>query len=200
MKSGKTVDDILAASPWKAELARLRTAVLAAGLEETVKWGMPVYTAHGQNVAGLGGFKNHFGVWFFQGALLADKDGVLVNAQEGKTKAMRQMRMTSAKDINARRVTAYAKEAAKLADDGKAIPPERAKRLVVPPELKAALAADAAAKAAFDALTPGCKREYAEHVSEAKREETRLRRVEKVLPMIKAGGGLNDRYRPIRKN
>ena len=48
---------------------------------------------------------------------------------------------------------------------------------------------------AFDALTPGKQREYAKYVAEAKREETRLSRTKKIMPMIKAGKGLNDRYR-----
>ena len=73
-------------------LEKLRKIMLKAGLEETYKWSFPVYTYQGKNIAGLGAFKNHFGVWFFQGSLLEDKGGYLMNAQEGKTKAMRQWR------------------------------------------------------------------------------------------------------------
>lgn len=100
---------------WRAEAEKLRAILLASGLEETVKWGGPVYMAHGKNVVGLAAFKSYFGLWFFEGARLADKDGVLVNAQEGKTKALRQWRMTNAADIRASAIKAYVKEAAAIA-------------------------------------------------------------------------------------
>lgn len=99
---------------WRAEAARLRALVLACGLEETVKWGAPVYVRAGKNVVSVAAFKSYFGLWFFDGAKLADKEGVLVNAQEGKTKSMRQWRMTAAKDIKPALVKEYVKEAAGL--------------------------------------------------------------------------------------
>jgi uncharacterized protein YdeI (YjbR/CyaY-like superfamily) len=99
---------------WRAEAARLRALVLARGLEETVKWGGPVYVADGRHIAGVAAFKSYFGLWFFDGARLADEEGVLVNAHEGKTKSMRQWRMTAAKDIKPALVKAYVKEAMAL--------------------------------------------------------------------------------------
>ncbi len=100
---------------WRAEAEKLRAILLACGLDETVKWGGPVYTAEGRNVVGLAAFKSYFGLWFFDGARLADKQGVLVNAQEGKTKSMRQWRMTKASDIKPAAIKAYVKEALALA-------------------------------------------------------------------------------------
>jgi uncharacterized protein YdeI (YjbR/CyaY-like superfamily) len=99
---------------WRAEAAKLRALVLGCGLEETVKWGGPVYVAEGRNIVGVAAFKSYFGLWFFDGAHLGDKGGVLVNAQEGKTKSMRQWRMTAAKDIKPALVKAYVKEAMAL--------------------------------------------------------------------------------------
>ena len=140
-------------------------------------------------------FKSYFGLWFHQGALLKDPENVLINCQEGKTKALRQWRMNSKKDIKARVIKAYVKEAIELQRQGKEIRPDRNKPLDVPPELKKALAKDKKAGAAFANLTKGKQREYADHVAEAKRDETKQKRLEKILPMIKAGKGLHDKYR-----
>ncbi len=196
MKRYETVDAFLDdADAWREELTALREILRATPLAETVKWGAPTYTHQGKNVVGIGGFKSYFGLWFFQGALLEDADGVLVNAQEGRTKAMRQWRMASAEEIDRDRIEAYVAEAMELVDRGVEIKPERGKPVVVPPELEAALAGNPRAAEAFAAMTPGCRREYANHVAEAKRDDTKQRRIAKILPMIEAGGGLNDRYR-----
>lgn len=116
MKRAATADEFFEGlDKWREEAARLRTLVLSCGADETVKWGAPVYTAHGRNVVGVAAFKSYFGLLFFDGARLIDKDRVLVNAQAGKTKSMRQWRMTAVKDIKAAAVKAYVKEAMKLA-------------------------------------------------------------------------------------
>lgn len=194
--SKKTVDDILAAKPqWSQELEKLRGILLSLPLEETVKWNMPVYTAQGQNIVGLAGFKNHFGLWFFQGALLIDKDNILVNAQEGKTKAMRHWRMEKSADIKPTKIKAYVKEAITNAASGKAVKPARRSELVLPEQLKTALAKNKSASAGFAALSPGKQREYADYIDEAKQPATKARRMEKILPMIAAGAGLNDKYK-----
>ena len=116
MKRAATADAFFdGLDKWRAEAAKVRALVLSCGLDETVKWGRPVYVVNGRNIVGVAAFQSYFGLWFFEGAGLADKDGVLVNAQEGKTKSMRQWRMTSAKDIKPALVKAYVKEAMALA-------------------------------------------------------------------------------------
>ncbi len=195
MKRVKTIDDYISDSPRRQELERLRAILQSTELEECIKWGGPCYTVGGRNVVGLGAFKSYFGLWFYQGALLADKADVLVNAQEGKTKALRQWRMMSMDDIDEKKIRRYLKEAISLAKEGREIAPDRNKPLAVPAELSKALREDKAAGAAFKMLTQGQKREYAEHIAEAKRADTKERRLEKILPMIKAGKGLNDKYR-----
>ena len=116
MSKGKTVDDYLAsAKHFPDELRELRKILQSTGLAETVKWGAPVYTnAEGKNVVGIGGFKSYFGLWFFEGAALTDKEKVLINAQPGKTKMLRQWRMTSADEIKPAVIRRYVKEAAAL--------------------------------------------------------------------------------------
>ena len=196
MKRHKTVDDYIAnAGLWQAEIRRLREVLQSTELTEDVKWGGPCYTYEGKNVVGIGGFKSYFGFWFFQGALLQDKKKVLINAQERTTKALRQWRMNSAKEIKPAAIRAYVREAIQLVKDGKRIGPQKKKPIVVPPELKKALAKNAPARKGFANLRPGLQREYTDHVASAKREATKLKRIAKILPMMTAGKGLHDKYR-----
>jgi uncharacterized protein YdeI (YjbR/CyaY-like superfamily) len=196
MKKAATPDEFYANAPqWKSELAELRKVMLTTGLDEEIKWGAPCYTLDGINVVGVADFKNHFALWFHQGGLLKDESGVLVNAQEGVTKAQRQWRMTSKADIKPVLIKSYVKEAMANAKSGKRITADRDKPVVLPDELVKALKADKAAGEAFEGMSKACRREYAEYISTAKQDETKQRRLEKILPMIRAGGGLNDRYK-----
>jgi len=196
MQRHKTVDEFMASSKqWKAELIKLRSILRSTRLEETIKWGAPVYTYDGKNVVGIGGFKSYFGLWFFQGALLADKQKLLINAQEGRTKALRQMRLRSGDEIDARSIKGYVKEAIGLVTQGVEIKADRSKPLTVPAELQAVLRKRKRAKTGFEKLTPGRQREYAEYVASAKQHATKEKRIDKILPMIEAGVGLNDKYR-----
>ncbi len=196
MKRAKTVDNFIKNAPqWREELQRLRTILQSTELEEEIKWGAPCYTLNGKNVVGLGGFKSYFGLWFHQGALLKDEENILINAQEGKTKALRQWRMHKAADIKSALIKKYVKEAIAHVRDGKEITASRNKPLVVPTPLKEALQDNKKAGTSFKTLTPGLQREYADYIADAKRDDTKARRLEKILPMILAGQGLNDKYR-----
>lgn len=196
MKSKKTPDEYFNnLERWSDELRKLREIVTSTELVEEIKWGMPCYTFKGKNVVGMSGFKSYFGLWFHQGALLKDEKGLLINAQEGKTKALRQWRMHSAADINPQLIKRYLKEAIGFAREGVEIAPARKKSLAIPPELKMALEKNKRAAAAFEKLTPGLRREYADYVAEAKRADTKERRLKKILPMIAKGAGLYDKYK-----
>lgn len=106
------------------------------------------------------------------------------------------MRFKSIDDINESAVLSYVKEAIENQRLGKEIKPERKSKTVeVPDELKAVFKSDTALQNAFKALTPGKQREYCEHVSSAKREATKLSRIEKITPMILQGLGLYDKYK-----
>ena len=112
MKRHTTVDAYIdAADRWQDELRRLRAILISTGLEETIKWGMPCYTVRGKNVVGLAGFKAYVGLWFFEGARLKDARQLLINAQPGQTKALRQWRFSSGAEIKPRLVASYVKEA-----------------------------------------------------------------------------------------
>lgn len=196
MARARTVDEYLASHPEAGPaLRKLRKVLVASGMDETVKWGAPCYCVDGKNVVGLGAFSSYVGLWFHQGVFLEDGLGVLVNAQEGQTKALRQWRFEKAADIDPKAVRRYVDEAIANERAGKRMGPVRKKALAVPAELRERLDADETAAAAFAALTPGRQREYAEHVASAKREATRQDRAQKVLPLIRKGVGLHDKYR-----
>lgn len=175
-------------------LEKLQSILLTTELEEKMKWGIPTYCLKNKNVAGIGAFKSFAGLWFFNGVFLKDTANVLINAQEGKTKGMRQWRFASMNDINEKLVLEYVKEAIQNQKDGKEIKPEK-KPLIIPEELKEVLASDSQLSEAFESLSLSCKREYAEHIADAKRLETKQKRLEKIIPMILDKVGLNDRYK-----
>ena len=99
---------------WATELEILQVIISKTNLVETIKWGMPVYTYNGKNIVGITGFKNHFAIWFYKGVDLKDNGKVLVNAQEGITKSLRQWRFTSKSEINEKLILEYIEEAKKL--------------------------------------------------------------------------------------
>jgi uncharacterized protein YdeI (YjbR/CyaY-like superfamily) len=196
MKRYQDVDSYINGHPeWAEGLLILRAIMQSTELIETVKWGAPHYTINGKNVIGLAAFKNHFAVWFHQGTFLSDPDNLLYNAQEGKTKGLRQIRYTDAKQIKKRSLKKYVIEAIANQKAGLEIKPSKSKSFAIPSELQSSLEQDALLKSAFQNFTPGKQREFAEYISEAKRTLTKMKRLEKIIPMILSGIGLNDRYR-----
>lgn len=180
---------------WAEELELLYTIVRSTELEETIKWGGPCFTINGKNVLGIGGFKSYVGIWFHQGVFLKDPKKVLVNASAEKTKALRQWRFQSKKEMDPKLIKAYILEAIENAKGGKDLKPERKKNAEIPHELESALLKDKKLNSSFNLLTPFKQREYTEYISDAKQEKTRIARVEKSIPLILAGKGLNDKYR-----
>lgn len=141
-------------------------------VEETIKWSHPFFTLGGRPFANMAAFQAHasFGFW---------------NRQDNETgregEAMGQFgRIASLDDLpGAAEVERLIREAAALAAEAKPARPRAAPKgeAAVPPELAEALAADDAAAAVFDAFPPSCRREYCEWIAEAKRPETRAKRV-----------------------
>ncbi len=126
---------------------------------------------------------------------MEDCDGVLINAQEGKTKGLRQWRMQGKKEIKVRQIKKYVKDAMAVADSGQKVKPERNKPIIIDPLFQSALAKNKKAAANFEEMAIGCRREYANYINDAKKEETKIRRLSKIISMIAGGGGLNDKYR-----
>lgn len=177
-------------------LDTLRSIVMKHPFEETIKWGMPTYVYDHKNLVGIGAFKNHIGLWFFQGALLKDKEGILHNAQEEKTKAMRQVHFKTLADINESVLNAYLKETIDNQKKGLKVKISKpVKKAVLPMELSQFLEDNKSLATSFYKLTPGRQKEYAEYIESAKKEQTKKDRLKKISPLISEGKGLNDKYK-----
>ena len=194
--TAKTVEDYIVNHPtWEDELNQLRGLLNSTGLEETVKWGGPVYTLDGKNVIGIGAFQNHCALWLYQGAALRENTSLLINTQEGKTKALRQIRFEKGEKLPLKELKKYIAEAIKNQQEGKQVKTTADKKTTIPIELEMAFQKDRALKKAFEDLSPGKQREYSSYISEAKRETTKMVRLQKISPTIKAGVGLNDKFK-----
>ncbi len=178
---------------WGAEYAALRRLCLASGLNEELKWGHACYDLKGSNVVLIHGFKEYCALLFMKGALLKDPKGLLVQ-QTKNVQSARQIRFTSLADINKQKAAikacigdaiAVEKSGAKVEMKGVAqfeMPEEFRKRLDDEPELAEA----------FHALTPGRQKGYLLHFAGAKQPATRNARVQKHVPRILQGLGLDD--------
>jgi len=181
--------------PWQEEVETLLRILRSMGMEETIKWGSPVFTYHGKNIVSAGGFQHFFTLWFYDGVFLQDALNVLITASEGKTKALRQWRFTHASQIREAEIRSYIQEAMSNAAAGIGLKPEKAAMPDIPEVLQSALSSDSALDDAFQNLSPFKQKEYIEHIGSAKRPETRQARLAKSIPMILQGIGLNDKYR-----
>lgn len=172
----------------------LREIILETGLKEELKWGAPVYTYKKKNLVGLGAFKSYVGLWFFQGGLLSDPGDVLINAQEGITKAMRQWHIKSIKEVDANLVKRYIYEGMDCQDKGLFIGPEKKEEPDMPVILQIALNKNKIIPV-FEAYSPYKQREFIDYINEAKQEKTKVSRLEKCIGLIINAKGLNDKYR-----
>ena len=154
MQSIKTVEGFIKTqSQWKEPLLKFRKIFLETELLETIKWGTPVYTLKGKHVAGIGAFKSYVGIWFFQGAFLKDPHKKLINAQEGKTKALRQLRFVTNEEVDYELVKEYVTEAIQNQKDDKEIKPDKKKPLIIPYELNKIFELDQELKGLYKELT-----------------------------------------------
>jgi uncharacterized protein YdeI (YjbR/CyaY-like superfamily) len=179
---------------WEEELLFLKSIIDKTELVETIKWGGPIYVYNKKNVIGIGGFKNYFAIWFLNGVFLKDEKKRLINAQEDKTKSMRQWRFTSKEDVSETEVLQYILEAIENEKQGKIIKPSK-KEAIVSELLQKEMNNNPALAEAFQKFSPYKQYEFLEYIETAKQEKTKLRRIEKVIPMILGNVGLNDKYR-----
>ena len=178
---------------WHKEFQKLRTIILNCGLVEELKWGCPCYTFQNTNVVLIHGFKEYCALLFFKGALLKDTEGILVQQTEN-VQAARQIRFTSLNDITKQEkiVKAYIYQAIEVEKAGLTVKLKKTSEYKVPEEFQKKLDKLPKLKAAFDKLTPGRQRAYLFHFSQPKQSKTRESRVEKYIPQILAGKGLDD--------
>lgn len=179
---------------WEEELLFLKSIIDKTELTETIKWGGPVYVYDKKNVIGIGGFKEYFTIWFYNGVFLKDEKKRLINAQEDKTKSLRQWRFTSKEQIDEKEILEYIAEAIENEKQGKIIKPSK-KEPIISELFEKELNQDPALKEAFQKFTPYKQYEFLEYIESAKQEKTKLSRIEKVIPMVLGNIGLNDKYR-----
>jgi uncharacterized protein YdeI (YjbR/CyaY-like superfamily) len=184
---------ISGAEKWQEEYKELRSIVLDCGLDEELKWGVPCYTVDNKNVVLVNGFKEYCAILFVKGALLKDERGILVTQTEN-VQSSRQVRFTRADEIVELGpvLKAYILEAVELEKSGAKVDFKKTAEFNMPVEFKKMLDGDAALKAAFEALTPGRQRAYLLFFSAPKQARTREARIEKSIPQILVGKGLND--------
>lgn len=181
------------ASQWKKEFEQLRKIVLDCGLEETLKWGQACYTYQQKNIVLIHGFKEYCALLFFKGALLNDDDNILIQQTENVQSA-RQARFTSVKEITKqeKKLKALIYQAIEVEKAGLKVKLKTTAEYKVPEEFEKVLNKNAALKKAFNTLTPGRQRAYLFHFSQPKQAKTREARIEKFIPQIMEGKGLND--------
>ena len=181
------------AKNWQKELEQLRTIALDCNLVEDLKWGCPCYTFEKSNIVLIHSFKEYCAFLFFKGALLKDPKGILVQQTEN-VQAARQIRFTSVQQIVKMKkvLKAYIFEAVEAEEAGLKVPLKKTAEFKMPDEFKQKLDKNRALKKAFEALTPGRQRGYLLHFSSAKQSKTRESRIEKYIPQILDGKGLED--------
>lgn len=178
---------------WQKELEKLRAFPLDCGLNEELKWGCPCYTFEGRNVVLIHVFKEYCALLFFKGALLNDPHGILIQ-QTKNVQAARQIRFTNVQEIVKMTpvLKAYIYEAIEVERAGLKVKLKTTADYKIPEEFKKKLDKNRSLRTAFEALTPGRQRAYIFYFSSAKQSKTRESRIEKYLPKILKGKGLED--------
>lgn len=178
---------------WQEAYRKLRAIALDCDLTEDFKWGHPCYTLDDQNVVLIHGFKEYCALLFFKGALMQDPKGILIQQTEN-VQAGRQIRFTSAQEITklAATLKSYIRDAIKVERSGAQVEFKQTAEFAMPEEFLSKLEESPALQEAFNALTPGRQRGYLLHFSSAKQAKTRAARVDKCIPHILKGKGLDD--------
>ncbi|WP_406844577.1 YdeI/OmpD-associated family protein [Flavobacterium soyae] len=181
------------AKKWQEELDVMRTIVLDCQLSEELKWGVPCYTFQNTNIVLIHTFKEYCAFLFFKGALLKDTDGILIQQSEN-VQAARQIRFTNLKEIAELKdiLKTYIYQAIEIEKAGLKVELKKTSEFAVSEEFQKKLDAMPDLQKAFSALTPGRQRAYLLHFSQPKQSKTRVSRVEKNIPNILEGKGLND--------
>jgi len=183
-------------SKWKEAYVELRRIVLESmpeALTEELKWGCPCYTLDGQNVVLIHGFKEYCAYLFHKGVLLSDPQKLLIQQTENVQSA-RQIRFTHVEEVLAQEqhLKAYIREAIEVERSGLQVALKKTSEFTMVDEFKEVIDANSDIKKAFESLTPGRQRAYLLYFSQAKQSKTRQSRIEKYIPQILSGKGLND--------
>ncbi|MBI1306989.1 MAG: hypothetical protein GC181_10345 [Bacteroidetes bacterium] len=178
---------------WKEAYEKLRIIALDCNLKEELKWGCPCYTIDKKNVVLIHGFKEYCAYLFFKGALLDDPENILIQQTEN-VQSPRQVRFKSAEEIVELEpvLKDYIRRAISNEKAGLKVELKETKEFPMPEEFQLVINENPDIKAAFESLTPGRQRGYLLYFSQPKQAKTRESRIEKSVPQIMNGKGLND--------
>lgn len=193
-KTNPKVEEFLSkATTWKDEFVKLRQIVCDCNLTEDFKWMHPCYTLDNKNIVLIHGFKEYCALLFHKGALLKDPHGILIQQTENVQSA-RQIRFTNLQQIIEMEpvIKDYIKQAIEVEKAGLKVEMKEKKDVDVPEELEQKFEEMPELKTAFEALTLGRRNAYIYHFNQAKQSKTRTARIEKYVPKILVGKGIND--------
>jgi len=178
---------------WQDAYQVLREIALSLDLTEELKWGCPCYTIGKNNVVLIHGFKDYCALLFMKGAIMKDPKKLLIQQTEN-VQAARQMRFTSLEEVvkKSGAIKSYVKEAIRVEKSGAKVVLKETAQFDMPEEFRKALSQMKELKKAFYELTPGRQRGYLLYFSSAKQAKTRMARIEKYVPRILDGKGLED--------
>ena len=191
-RNSKVDEHINQSKQWKSEMNALRTIILDCQLAEDFKWGKPCYSFQGKNIVIIQGFKEYFVLLFFKGGIMKDSKHLLVKMGEN-TQAGRQMRFENVQDILDKKsiIKDYIFEAVEIEERGEKVEIKK-EATPIPEEFQIKLNENPELKSAFESLTPGRQRAYLFHFSATKQSKTRESRIEKSIPNILEGKGMNE--------
>ncbi len=182
------------ATSWKSEMTLLRKIILGQSeLEEDYKWMHPCYTFKGKNVVLIHGFKGYCALLFHKGSLMKDPTGLLIQQTENVQSA-RQIRFTNIQKIKDLKpvIIEYIKEAIDVEKSGKKVILKKSSEYSVPEEFQKELGNNPKLQTAFSSLTPGRQKGYLFYFTQAKQSKTRESRIQKYIPNILQGKGIDD--------
>ena len=178
---------------WQAELTELRKIILDSGLQEDYKWMHPSYSENGKNIVLINKFKDYCAILFHKGALLKDKENILIQQTEN-TQSARQIRFTDLTEIQELQpiIKEYIKEAVKVERSGIKLQKKKTSDYEIPIELEQKFEENTGFEKAFKNLTAGRQRGYLLHFAKPKQSKTRTSRIENSIERIFDGYGLTD--------
>jgi uncharacterized protein YdeI (YjbR/CyaY-like superfamily) len=178
---------------WSKELSLLQEILLECGLTEEFKWRQPCYLFGATNVCILGSYKKFCSLAFFKGVLLNDAEQLMVSPGVN-SQSVKMFKFQSSEEIRELRhlIKSTVYEAIEIEKAGLKVEKDQNNKPQIPEELTAKMEKDSVLKSAFESLTPGRQRAYLIFFEEAKQSKTKVARIEKYIPRILKGKGMND--------
>jgi len=158
---------------------------------EDWKWKIPVFNKNGM-ICGFSAFKKHVSLTFFNGAIMGDKHQLF--SDDCGAQKMRTIKFNKVSEINKAKLIEYFKEAFLLGEI-KTKKVENKKEIKIPELLQKALESNVLAKENFENMAYTYRKEYANHISDAKRETTKLSRLEKVISNLEKNIKMHEQYK-----